>query len=92
MSIRRADASGSLLGLLPLQQLIEPMTRHAAGLSPSRTPNIIKRALERSASLEAVANDSPESDSVDQMCTIHRHGNSVQIPWAWLTVALVIQM
>ncbi|KOO32768.1 hypothetical protein Ctob_003718 [Chrysochromulina tobinii] len=89
-AVRRLDSNGALLGVLPLDDLIGSMSRHATTLAPNRTPNIIKAAFERRAKL---ATQQPQAGGSDGgLCTICRHGHTAQVPWAWLTVALAFDV
>mmetsp|Transcript_48273 Transcript_48273/g.151723 ORF Transcript_48273/g.151723 Transcript_48273/m.151723 type:complete len:328 (+) Transcript_48273:65-1048(+) len=85
-AIRTADERGELLGVLPLDGVISFMSEHSGMLSPSRTPNILKAALDHLAAGPVVSADAP-----DAHCQISRHGNSQAIPWSWLTVALALR-
>ena len=81
-AVRGLDASGALLGCVALDELVGTMSRYAAPLDPSRTPNIIKAAFERPAGAE----------DGSSMCTIRRHGHEAQVPFSWLRVALALEV
>ena len=85
-AVRDMDASGRLLGVVPLtERLIPEMAAMAAPLRASRTPNILARAAAHLASRGGGA------AAAEPLCTIERHGHKAAIPWSWLTVALAIQ-
>ena len=89
-AVRRLDSNGALLGVLPLDDLIGPLSRYGTTLAPNRTPNIIKAAFERRAKLATLQPQACTSDG--GLCTICRHGHTAQVPWAWLTVALALDV
>ena len=85
-AVRALDDAGKLLGSMPLNELIVPMSRYAASLSASRTPNLIKAAFERRAQA------APDARFGAELCTIRRHGHEAQVPYSWLTVALALKV
>ena len=94
--MRRLDAGGGLLGVLPLHELYNPMAEHAATLGSSRTPNIIKNAFEHLSKAPSTTAGGAGADGAEDgsgaMCTITRHGRTALVPWTWLTVALALKV
>ena len=82
------------------------MSEHTASLAPNRTPNLIQAAIDHlgmeptaaaageaaSVGGEAAVTDAPAPGALSGLCTISRHGNTQSVPWAWLTVALVLKV
>lgn len=83
-AVQEADRRRELQAVLPLDDLALQMASLARTLAPSRTPNIIGGAMARKA--EAAAGVAATDGD---LCTISRHGRSRDVPWSWLTVALV---
>ena len=94
-------------GVLPLEGLGPSMAQLARTLKPSRTPNIIRSALERLA-VEDQAKEAQAAETIgvagtveeaartaeeaeEELFTIIRHGRTETVPWRWLTVALAFR-
>jgi hypothetical protein len=86
-AVAKADSEGSLLGIVPLAQLVAQMREMSKTLNPSRTPNILARAFDE---LKARQEAGGEAGG-EEFCTIARHGNTAAVPWSWLTVGLAFK-
>lgn len=83
-AIRTADEAGSVLGALPIEDVVADMAELAKTLRPSRTPHILASAVSR-------VKQTPAPTDGETNCVIERHGNRAEIPWKWLTVAIAIK-
>lgn len=89
-AVQQADASGTVLGIIPLDALVPQMALFTQTLRPSRTPNILAHALQ--VVKKRQAGEAPvDADDESEHCVIRRHGGEASIPWGWLTVGLVLK-
>jgi len=80
-AVRAAAERGELVGVLPLDEVAPLAASFCAGLSASRTPNVINAAVQRPLAAEGE----------DELCTITRHGTTQRIPCAWLRLGLALK-